>query len=56
MKKSVHSNKKIPPRLVRIDESTWIENRDGEPDETVRRNFLMKLARYLDSPHLQTGV
>jgi hypothetical protein len=56
MKKAIRPGKKIPPKLVRIDEYTWIEKKADEPDEVVRQRFLMKLARFLDSPKLQPGI
>lgn len=56
MEKAIRSRKKFTAKLVRIDEFTWIENKAGEPDDVVRQRFLMKLARFLDSPRLQPGV
>ena len=43
-------------KYVRIDPYTWIEKRADESDEEARQRFLMKLARAIDIPRLQTGV
>lgn len=55
MKSSKLSKIRRAVKYVRIDPYTWIEKRADETDEEARQRFLMKLARVMDIPRLQTG-
>ena len=46
---------KHPTKLVRIDDTTWIETKADVPDEVARRKFLEKVARALNPPVLVPG-
>ncbi|MGB8489680.1 MAG: hypothetical protein WCE64_01340 [Bacteroidales bacterium] len=43
-------------KLVRIDETTWIETKADVPDEVARKRFLDKVARALNTPPVVAGA
>ncbi len=47
---------KHPTKLVRIDDTTWIETKAEVPDEIARKKFLEKLAKTINTAPLVRGV